>query len=330
MNSPKSLGFTLLEIVVAVSIMVLLAGVAVPVTAAMVRSAKSEATSKRLEVIAGGVEAYFRDTLRFPGDLDSLGADDGVAGWKGPYLHDNFVASTNGSGSYVEDDFGTAILVADPTPTTLDLVSAGSDRVVDSADDLVRRVNVLPILRAVTQQRIDIFNAGILAYNRNRSASSSGLPADVGDAFSQLVSEGYLPNDSGYRFDAWGAELIPDPPSQAPMVAVSSSNMSTVMAGDTDPNSAGGSGSNNGTGWGWGGDGNSGNNGGGNGNNGNGNGNGGGNGNSGNGNGNGGGNGNNGNGNGNGGGNGNSGNGNGNGGNGGGGGGGGGKGKKGN
>jgi len=242
MRLTRTRAFTLLEVVVAVSIMVLIAGVAIPVTAAMVRSARSDATAKRLDVIASGVEAYFSDTLRFPNNLAALGSDDGVTGWAGPYVTDNFVAGPAGS-SFAEDDFGTTIQLTGATASSIDLVSAGSDRAVGSADDVIRRVNVLPILREVTEDRLEVFNHALSKYNANLQQNGAGLSANVASAFQTLVSAGNLPDDSKYRFDAWGDAFVADPPGKSPLVKVASPNMAQSSA-----SGSGGSGSGSGKG----------------------------------------------------------------------------------
>lgn len=216
--------FTLLEVVVAVSIMVLIAGVAIPVTAAMVKTARSDATAKRLEVLAVAVESYFADTLRFPSSLSGLGSDDGVNGWSGPYVTDNFVAGPGGV-SFAEDDFGSAVSLTNANASSVDLVSFGADRKVNTGDDIVRRVNVLPILRRITEARIGVFNTALANYNENLGPNGSGLSANVASAFQQLVAAGNLPDDSKYRFDAWGDPLVADPPGKSPLVRVTSSNM---------------------------------------------------------------------------------------------------------
>ncbi len=231
MNRPFRLrGFTLLEIIISVSIIVLLAGITVPMTATIMRAARKDATAKRLDAIGKATYQYFEDTMTFPTALTDLNADNGVAGWAGPYMLDYFYASNPEAKDFGLDDFGTPIQFGTPTPTSTTIVSLGADHTENTADDIVQSVNVLPVLRSVTQANVDTLNAAITAYNRNRTDTTPALPSNLNSAFNTLVSDGYLPNNSTLKFDAWGDALVPTSSAGSPLVAVTSENLEAGSA----------------------------------------------------------------------------------------------------
>jgi general secretion pathway protein G len=207
--------FTLLELVVSISILVLLAGVSLPLTAALVRAGKNEATAARQDELAIAVESYFADVGAFPAKLAGIASNPGKAGWKGPYA----------AATALDDAFDKAMRLEARTATTIAIHSAGADHKFATADDVRREVNVAPRLREITRARLDVVNAAIVAYNRNRGDSQPPLPADVASAFSTLVTAGYLPNDSKLKLDGFGSPLEANPPGQSPLVAVKSPNM---------------------------------------------------------------------------------------------------------
>lgn len=229
MNRPRRTGFTLLEIVVAVSIMVLLAGFAVPLSSTLIRAAKEDATRSRLQTIASASYAHFEDTLVFPTALVDLTKQNGQSGWAGPYVTSSYIASSSAASKYDLDAFENTLSFGAKTASTLEVVSPGADHKLGSTDDLKIVVNVLPAMRAYTQDRLDAFNAAIIAYNRNRTTGMPTLSSNVQIAFSTLVSSGYLPNDSSLYKDAWKATFLADPPNANPLVLVKSANMSSAV-----------------------------------------------------------------------------------------------------
>lgn len=221
-------GFTLLEIIVAVSIMVMLAGFAVPLSSTLIRSAKEDATRSRLETLAKATYAYFEDTLSFPKNLAALTSNNGTPGWAGPYVTSNYVASSAATAKYDLDAFDNTIVFGTKSASTIEILSLGADHKKSTTDDIKVVVNVLPAMRTYTQERVDAFNAAIVAYNRARTDPMPGLSSKIQSAFSTLVSYGYLPNDKSIYTDAWKTTLIADPPNTDPLVLVKSVNMSSA------------------------------------------------------------------------------------------------------
>ena len=92
-------GFTLMELVVVMLVIIVLAGVIAPQVNRVINKAREARAKADLEKLKSAMLAYKEDTGRLPpgsdfcGDLtsgcsveDSLLSDDGSAGWDGPYL----------------------------------------------------------------------------------------------------------------------------------------------------------------------------------------------------------------------------------------------------
>ena len=87
----KDQGFTLIEIMIAVTIGLLIMAVAVPTARNYLRQAKVGTTKQQLQTIRFAIEQFQMDTSVLPGRLRDLikrpTGDDRVAGrWSGPYL----------------------------------------------------------------------------------------------------------------------------------------------------------------------------------------------------------------------------------------------------
>jgi prepilin-type N-terminal cleavage/methylation domain-containing protein len=79
-------GFTLIELVIAISIVAVLAGAAIPVTAKVLTYKARKATREELQVLGDAALEHFRDTRTIPTTVSNLMVDSNVAGWSGPYL----------------------------------------------------------------------------------------------------------------------------------------------------------------------------------------------------------------------------------------------------
>lgn len=230
--------FTLLEVVVVVAILALISGIVVPVAGVMIRQANTEETVDRLEAVGRAIERYFEDTFAFPDELTDLAADPGVPGWAGPYLTMGYVADDSGLADLEVDGFGQPFHTELLDQDRFLVRSYGPDRRSGGGDDLDRIVNVAPIRRSRTLERIAVFEAAILAYNRNRTDKQPALPSNVAAAHRLLAQYGYLPEDETLRLDGWGDELVPDPPGSNPLVGVTSVHLGGSDGGKTG--SAGG------------------------------------------------------------------------------------------
>jgi general secretion pathway protein G len=84
-------GFTLVELLVVLAIIVLLAGIVAPQVLRYLGSARSEAASAQIRNIESALELFYIDNHRYPTDEEGLAvlseAPPELAGrWNGPYL----------------------------------------------------------------------------------------------------------------------------------------------------------------------------------------------------------------------------------------------------
>ncbi|MEL6201980.1 MAG: type II secretion system major pseudopilin GspG [Pseudomonadota bacterium] len=87
----RDAGFTLVELLVVIGIIVLIASLAAPQVLRYLGSARSDAAQAQISNIESALELFFIDNLRFPTDdegLDVLSAPsvELQATWNGPYL----------------------------------------------------------------------------------------------------------------------------------------------------------------------------------------------------------------------------------------------------
>ena len=211
--NPLRRGFTLIELVIVMTIMALLAGVVAPVASTMINRAGRAATLEELEVFAAAVEDYFEDTSALPGEVMDLLVDDGVSGWAGPYLSGAVTDAGAASTDFEADAWANPyrVTVAGDTWT---LASRGPDRTVGGTDDLSVTVDVSGVRRRVTEERLAVINAAVLNYNDYWLVvdSGTGRPVELADdwdtARTRLVSTGFLSNAAEYGTDAWGDDFV--------------------------------------------------------------------------------------------------------------------------
>lgn len=120
-------GFTLLELVVVVTVIAILAGIAAPALFRNVADARVAATRADLSTIAVALESYALTNGRYPTTaqgLVALGSRPTVApipaDWRGPYLRVTVSA----------DQWGTPFVYVSPGqthPESFDLLSLGKD-----------------------------------------------------------------------------------------------------------------------------------------------------------------------------------------------------------
>lgn len=131
-----SRGFTLIEVVVVLSVLAVLAGAMIPAVVQQVERARTRATRNEMNDLAVGLSAYYEDCGRLPSSLAGLVTDvDGDAGWDGPYMGGLGDVATGA----VTDAWGaTYTYLVSPTLTgggraDVVLISAGEDRVLQSS-----------------------------------------------------------------------------------------------------------------------------------------------------------------------------------------------------
>jgi general secretion pathway protein G len=87
----KSAGFSLIEILIVVSIMGLLVGLVGPNLVRQFESSKSKTAHIQIQQLRAAMDIYLTDVGRYPGEGEGLAAlvsSNGTPGWAGPYLAD--------------------------------------------------------------------------------------------------------------------------------------------------------------------------------------------------------------------------------------------------
>ena len=89
-NTKKSTGYTLLELLVVLAILVLIVGIAAPLVLKQFGNAKTDTAKVQVNALAGNVEFFILDVGRAPTQDEGLGAlvkqPSGVTRWRGPYI----------------------------------------------------------------------------------------------------------------------------------------------------------------------------------------------------------------------------------------------------
>jgi len=209
-------GFTLMEIIIAVAIVAVMAGALTPVIHHEINVARSEATSRELSLLKGGLLKFYEDTGRFPTEAEGLAAlvaDPGANNWQGPYVSGG---QSNPLAAIGSDAFGEAyvydlnpnvnaggidLLVASPGPDHNQ--DAGSLNnawdVVANTDDLFSLISAGPVIRTKESDSLVELEA-IAEASRNYFQDNAAFPASLGD-----LTGGYM--DAGYQneahIDAW-------------------------------------------------------------------------------------------------------------------------------
>jgi general secretion pathway protein G len=121
-------GFSLLELIVVMSILAILAGAAIPVVSKSLTRSRINDTKGRLARLESAIESYFEDTGIFPPTFDDLEDNDSkVAGWTGPYLRALTAGATGPQSSLDKDAWGNDYLVSTDGKSALIIISQGPD-----------------------------------------------------------------------------------------------------------------------------------------------------------------------------------------------------------
>jgi general secretion pathway protein G len=234
-------GFSLLELVVVLSIVAALSGIAAPVVAAAVTRFRVEETRKELKALVPAVQNCFWDCKRFPTALAQLETNSqAVAGWSGPYATALLAGRAAGELSLDRDAWGRAYLLSFPTASSMEIRSVGPDGSAGTGDDLVQVADVTLLRRKETADELDVLNAAIRAYNA-RHLAAAPLPGDDLDGLLEsLYAAGLLarpaPGASDpLRADGWGDAYVALPEDVTPCVRLTSIHVS----GDAAPPSGG-------------------------------------------------------------------------------------------
>lgn len=223
-------GFSLLEVIVVVTIMVIAAGALAPMAAQSLSSARRDATTSLVRQFADASYQYGVDTLQTPNDISQLrNRPSGVPGWNGPYTGAGVESNQPGApgGGYGQDAFGRNIYIQRINATAIRIRSAGENGIQNDSDDIFVVIDIFPALRDETLRRIATINAAIQRYNITLSPGDS-LPVNWNAAFPLLVQGKFLPNDPRYLKDAFGTTYTADPPGITPVVKVKSPKLKST------------------------------------------------------------------------------------------------------
>ena len=113
-------GFTLVEILVAIAVLLTITSLAVPILLSSIDRAKEARAIADIHTIGNAVTAYQVINQQFPDSLDQVGYGSNLDPWGQPYQYLNF-ADVNGRGKMRKDRF----LV--PINSYFDLYSMGKD-----------------------------------------------------------------------------------------------------------------------------------------------------------------------------------------------------------
>lgn len=217
-------GFSLLEIIIVISVMAILAGVAVPVASTMFNSKARRVTSAEMDNLGAAIVEYFRDTEELPSAARDLMIDPGSTGWSGPYVLLDNLQPVHGQPSGESDAWGNTYALSALGSSTIQLSSAGSDETHGTSDDLTLIVDVTVVRREVTLDELRTVNQAILLYNADHLPDTP-LSTTFATLLSTLVATGYLPSSTRYETDGWSSVYVPDPPGLSPVVRVTSTNL---------------------------------------------------------------------------------------------------------
>lgn len=242
----KRRGFTLIELIVAVAIVAVLVGAAVPVTSKVLSYKARMATRQELQVLADAAVEHFRDTRQLPAVVGDLIVDAGVSGWSGPYLPGVVADHVTGASGYERDAWSRSYVVS-AAGDVVTIRSVGEDSLTGTGDDLSIQSDVTFVRREETLSELRILNQTVAQYNAVNQ-SSSPLSTTWSSAFNTLVAQGLLPNDSNYLTDGWGQPYEPTVLG-GPLVELASPSLkSAASAGGQGGGSGAGGNSNAGNG----------------------------------------------------------------------------------
>lgn len=199
---PARRGFTLLESLIVVAVVVLLASAAIPMASKAFSNAARKATRDELVQIGAAMQDYFRDTGSAPASIADIERGSEAAGRAGPYLLRASVDTQAAVPDFTTDAWSRDYRLK-LSGDVLSITSAGPDAVLDTADDLRILVDFTPIRREQTLEELAAIHQAIARHD-GRPGSSEPLPGEWSQALAQLVAGGFLPAAAPYRADAWG------------------------------------------------------------------------------------------------------------------------------
>jgi general secretion pathway protein G len=135
----KSIGLTLLELVVAIAIVGILSGIAYPLYTEHIEKVRIAVAIADIQNISATISSFYTDRLQYPETLAQVGYGNFLDPWGSPYQYLN-IQTAKGKGKMRKDHFMV------PINTDYDLYSMGKDR--QSVSPLVAGVSKDDIIRA--------------------------------------------------------------------------------------------------------------------------------------------------------------------------------------
>jgi prepilin-type N-terminal cleavage/methylation domain-containing protein len=220
-------GFTLLEMIVAIAIIAILVGAAVPVTSKILTHKAKSATREELQLLSDACAEFFRDTGNLPVSIGELIVNPGDAGWSGPYLAGVVTDTVTGSSGYEVDAWSRGYQLA-ASGNVLTITSSGEDLTFGNATDLRIALDVTWIRRDQTAAELQLINQAVQRYNAVYQ-SSNPLSTSWPTALNSLVARGFLPAATDYQLDGWGQSYEADPPNKTPVVKIQSPSLVSAL-----------------------------------------------------------------------------------------------------
>ncbi len=185
-------GLSLLEAMVFVAAAAMLAAAAMPLALRVLELREERALDRRMEVLAQGLLAFYRDHGRLPTEdegLAALLADPGTGRWRGPYL------------PLADRD----LVLRGPRGSAITWHRAGRAGVLGSAafPGVTRTVNPAPVdlaFRRIAIRELRALKRAALAYR----AENGGLPGSVADLVPARLG-------GDFALDPWGRPYAIDP-----------------------------------------------------------------------------------------------------------------------
>ncbi len=207
-----------MEIVIAIAIVGILAGAIGPLAFRQIQKAKEEATRRELDSICAAIGEYHDDTGALPASLTALVADDGRAGWEGPYLGSDWndpVAQVTRDAfernySYVLSPnvlpAGSAdlIIASAGVNHSIDLQSGNSWNLanISQVDDIVVHISASRLNRDKQRETVTELEA-LAEAARNYYRDNSSFPPDLSSLSGSHIDTGFN-NDS--FVDEWRSD----------------------------------------------------------------------------------------------------------------------------
>ncbi len=205
----KEKGFSLIEIVVVVTILAIMVSIAIPLIGTSLRIQDKEATRKEMENIETAIHMYYQDTTELPSALTYLNTDPGVSGWDGPYL------TTEPNNDYTEDAWRNTYYynpsydtTGGSTPNSILLYSYGHNGQDDSSggtgldydNDLIRVIsyNMIRERKERVRDELDIVNTAAEEYD---DVPGNSYPTQISDLVPDYIGV-------TYQSDEWGSDYI--------------------------------------------------------------------------------------------------------------------------